>query len=512
MRFLGGKSGDSDLVAMGGALIRSLLPSYPELILAALWFVSLAAVRLRLRARRDHVPLSWPVLGMLPFVVANLRRLLDATTDALRDSGCTFMFRGPCLARADFLLTCDPAAVHHCLTANHANYDKGRAFAEMFDVVGDGLLVADAASWARQRHVVATVFHTPAFRSFVLSTMARHAARMLVPFMDRAAAAAVQVELEDVFMRFSLDVSYTAVFAGDLDSLSASAAAAPLSPFGLATKVASEAVLFRHVAPAWCWKLMRRLNVDRQAQGVAVAADLLSMYMAWPRDPGMSDRRRDQFLRDSAVGYMFAAKDLIAAALTWFFYMLGTHPHVEAKVVGELRSLRPAATVGATGSGEHAVFDTDALRPASYLHAAVLETLRLFPSAPFEEKEAIGDDVLPDGTTVAKGTSVVFCIYAMGRMEGIWGSDRHQFRPERWLAGDGRVRHEPSHKYAVFNCGPRSCLGKNLGLSNIKIAATAILYNFRVELVDGQVVEPQNSVVLHTRNGLRARVVRREAA
>ena len=158
------------------------------------------------------------------------------------------------------------------------------------------------------------------------------------------------------------------------------------------------------------------------------------------------------------------------------------------------------------------MFDSDALQAASYLHAAVLETLRLFPPAPFEEKEAVGDDVLPDGTKVPKGTRVIFCIYAMGRIEEIWGTDCHEFRPERWLSDTGRVRHEPSHKFAVFNCGPRSCLGKNLGLSNIKIAAAAILYNFQVELVDGHAVEPQNSVVLHSKNGMRVRIKRRKAA
>ncbi|OEL17455.1 Alkane hydroxylase MAH1 [Dichanthelium oligosanthes] len=525
-----------------GAL-RSFLLSYPEFLLAALCFLSLAALRAAVRARQQHAPVRWPVVGMLPFILGNIDRLLDATTDALRECRCTFVFRGPWLSRADFLVTCDPAAVQHCLASNHAGYDKGRDFAEMFDVVGDGLLVADAASWARQRHVAATVFGNPAFRSFVLSTMARQTARLLVPFLDHAAAAASPdgVEIEDVFMRYSLDVSYASAFGDDLDALSVVAASAPLSPFGQATRVASEAALLRHIVPAWWWRLLRWLSVGaerrlteakavldefvyreiakRKAQSVAVATgsqgggrDLLSLYMAWPRDPGVTDRQRDQFLRDSAVGYMFAAKDLIVAALTWFFYILCTHPHVEAKILDELKSLRPTATVAATGGGEHAVFDSDALQHASYLHAAVLETLRLFPPAPFEEKEAVSDDVLPDGTKVAKGSRVIFCIYAMGRIEEIWGSDCHEFRPERWLSDIGRVRHEPSHKFAVFNCGPRSCLGKNLGLSNIKMAAAAILYNFQVELVEGHVVEPQNSVVLHTKNGMRVRIKRRKAA
>jgi fatty acid omega-hydroxylase len=36
-----------------------------------------------------------------------------------------------------------------------------------------------------------------------------------------------------------------------------------------------------------------------------------------------------------------------------------------------------------------------------------------------EMKQAIEDDVLPDGTFVRKGSRVYFSIYAMGRMESI---------------------------------------------------------------------------------------------
>jgi cytochrome P450 len=521
---------------MGGAVPAFLL-SYPEFLLAAFCFLALAAIRLALqwRAAGSNVPVNWPVLGMLPFVLANLGHLLDAATAALRDSGCSFAFRGPWLVGGDYLVTCDPAAVHHCLAANFPRYDKGRDFAEQFDVAGSGLLVSEAASWARQRHVVGTVFAASAFRHFVVSTIERQTARLLVPFLDHAAAAAGRaVELEDVFMRFSLDVSYAVVFADDLDSLSLEAAHAPYPPFGQATRMAGEAVMFRHIVPARWWKLLRWLNVGierRYAEAKAVldefvyreigkreaglppllgeGGDLLSMYMAWPRDPAMTDRQRGEFLRDAAVGYMFAAKDLVAAALTWFFYRLCTHPHVEAKILDELKSLRAnSISCGASGK-QAAVFDCDTLRSASYLHAAVLEALRLHPPAPFEEKEAREDDVLPDGTRVTKGTRILFCIYAMGRIEGIWGEDCREYRPERWLSGSGRVRHEPSYKFAAFNAGPRSCLGKDLGLTNLKIAAAAIIYNFQLELVDGHVVEPSDSVVLHTKNGLMVRVKRR---
>uniref|UniRef100_A0A0D9WDG8 Cytochrome P450 n=1 Tax=Leersia perrieri TaxID=77586 RepID=A0A0D9WDG8_9ORYZ len=519
----------------------SFLLSYPEFLLAAVSFLAISSLR---AARRRHrhavpVPVSWPVVGMLPFVVSNLGHLLDAATGALRELGCTFMFRGPWLAGgADFLVTCDPAILHHCLVANHSNYDKGHDFAEMFDVVGEGLLVADAASWAPQRRLAAAVFSSAAFRSFVLSTVVRQTRRLLVPFLEHVANGRL-VEMEEVLMRYSFDVSYAVAFAADVDSLSVANAAAAFPAFGEATRVTGEAVMFRHIVPARVWKVMRWLNVgverrladakavldesvyreiaNRKKKSAAVAGeghDLLSMYMAYPRDADMTDEERDRSLRDAAVGFMFAAKDLIAAAMTWLLYMLATHPRVEAKILAELTSLHHHHHAGGDGEHrEHVVFDGEAVRSATYLHAVVLETLRLYPPAPFEEKEATGDDELPGGTTVRKGTRVVFCLYAMGRVEGIWGEDCWEFRPERWLTGTGKIRQEPTYKFATFNAGPRSCLGRDLGITNIKIATAAIVYNFRVELAGGgHVVEPKDSVVLHTKNGLMVRVKRREEA
>jgi cytochrome P450 len=120
--------------------------------------------------------------------------------------------------------------------------------------------------------------------------------------------------------------------------------------------------------------------------------------------------------------------------------------------------------------------------------------------------------MLPDGTKVTKGTRIIFSLYAMARIEGIWGKDCLEFKPERWVSKSGRLRHEPSYKFLSFNSGPRSCIGKDLGLSNMKITAASVIYNFKVELVEGQTVMPQSSVILHTQNGMMVGLKRRVAA
>ncbi|KAH7517325.1 hypothetical protein FEM48_Zijuj09G0051600 [Ziziphus jujuba var. spinosa] len=59
--------------------------------------------------------------------------------------------------------------------------------------------------------------------------------------------------------------------------------------------------------------------------------------------------------------------------------------------------------------------------------------MRFYPLVPADSKEAVGDDVLPDGTVVKKGDKVMYHSYAMGRMENIWGRDWAEYRPEWWL-------------------------------------------------------------------------------
>ncbi|XP_062182563.1 noroxomaritidine synthase-like [Phragmites australis] len=503
------------------------IPSYPEIFLAIICFFGLSIFRLIRQCQKSALPVNWPVVGMLPFLVRNRHYIHDKVVDLLREAGCTFMVFGPWLLNMNFLITCDPATVNHCLNTHFDKYPKGREFAEMFDILGDGLLIADSESWEYQRRVAVSVFASRAFRSFTISTISRKVGKVLLPYLDHMAKHSLEVELEGVFMRLSLDISYSTVFAADLDCLSVSS---PMPVFGRATKEAEEAMLFRHIVPSSLWKLLRWLNIGtekkhanakvvvnrfiyeeiakRKAQGCnGSQADVLSMYMKLPLDPGMSEQHKTEFLRDTAVGFILAGKDLIAVTLTWFFYMMCKHPDVEARILEELKGLQSS-----TWPGDFSVFECDALRSAIYLQAALLETLRLFPATPFEEKEALVDDVLPNGTKVTKGTRVVFSLYAMGRIEGIWGKDCMEFRPERWVSKSGRLRHQPSYKFLSFNSGPRSCIGKDLGLSNMKITAASIIYNFKVELVRGHAVMPQSSVILHMQNGMMVRLKRRLAA
>ncbi|MQL76550.1 hypothetical protein Taro_008945 [Colocasia esculenta] len=523
------------------ASLAGILKAYPEMLLATACFILF-----RRLSRNRRLPVCWPVVGMLPYVVTHVHHLHDWTADVLRESRYSFRFLGPWFADKEVLLTCDPANVNHIFNVNFSNYPKGGDFADIFDVLGNGIFNADAESWRSQRRMAHALVSHARFRVFLARASRDKVRRSLVPLLRLAAERGEVLDLQEVFTRFSFDSSCTLIFGADPGSLSPDF---PSSPFAHAIDVAEKVIFIRHVMPKTWWKALRWLKlgherrfaeawetIDRcvakyisqrrelQRSGPTAqmtsapkgvegeegeGLDMLTSYLQQQAGTGTSDVEFDRFLRDTALNLMIAGRDTTSAGLSWFFWLLSTNPEVEAKILEELRDQLPAEYHAGTGGDGLAVFDPVELSKMAYLHAALCEALRLYPPVPFEHKAPLKPEVLPSGAKVYERTRVVVSIYAMGRMEGIWGKDCKEFRPERWISETGKVKHEPSYKFLSFNAGPRTCLGKEIAFTQMKAAAAAIIYNFKVEVVRAHVVAPKLSIILHMENGLKVTVTRR---
>jgi cytochrome P450 len=182
---------------------------------------------------------------------------------------------------------------------------------------------------------------------------------------------------------------------------------------------------------------------------------------------------------------------------------VATHPLVEAKILEEIKENLP--------SREHNWKDlgTKGLSKLVYLHGALCETLRLYPPIPLEHKCASEPDVLPSGHRIKSNATIVYSLYAIGRVEEIWGKDCLEFKPERWISPKGGIVHVPSYKFIAFNAGPRSCLGKDISFIELKIVAAAILSNYHIQVVKDHPIIPSVSVVLHMKHGLMVNVKKR---
>lgn len=477
-------------------------------------------------------PMHWPVLGILPTLFLHLRDVYNWTTVALLHAGGTFRYHGMWLGGAHGVVTADPANVEYILRTRFANFPKGKYYRERFmDLLGDGIFNADDGVWREQRRAAASEMHSIRFGSYSAQSISSLVHGKLLRLLSCLAATGEAVDIQDVFLRFTFDNICMAAFGIDPGCL---AVDLPEVGFARAFERATELTLFRFIVPPFVWKLMRRLDVGperelkeavrvvhefakktvshRRAEFVSSGdlrgrSDLLSRLVEAEEEPaapvtGEKFRFSDKFIKDFCISFILAGRDTSSVALAWFFWLIHDRPDVESRILDEIRSI-----IGQREEKQekHAdlVFEVEELGRMDYLQAALSEALRLYPSVPLDFKEAVEDDVLPDGSPVRRGARVIYSIYSMARAEALWGKDCCEYRPERWISKErGRFAGENQFKYPVFNAGPRLCVGKKFAYLQMKMVAAAVLLRYRVRVVEGQVVEPKLTTTLYMKNGL----------
>ncbi|WCJ21152.1 cytochrome P450 family 96 subfamily A polypeptide 1 [Euphorbia peplus] len=459
----------------------------------------------------------------------------DMTTHLLRKNGGTFRFKGPCFSGMDFLMTCDPSNLNYFLNTNFINYHKGDAFRDMFEPLRDGILAADSDNWRNQRRIVHSLFHDKRFNAAVERTVNQKISNGLFSVLENASKLGHVVDLQEIFQRLTFDNICVIIFGFDPNCLSLDF---PQVAIQKAFHEMQVAVLYRHLLPSTIWKLQRFLQIGKERsfrkawkivdQFVALHItkerqkligrenhletdnnddfNVLTYFLTSTADEENGIRiKSDRFLSDMAFNLLTAGRDTIAAALVWFFWVVGTQPSVEKKILEEMKTnLRTE-----TNYPNITIFKFEELNKLIYLHAVICEVLRLYPSLPFNHIVSIDKDTLPSGHKIPKNLMVLYSLYSTGRMEEIWGKDCLEFKPERWISEKGEIIRVPCYKFITFNAGPRSCLGKNLTFNQIKGIASAIMWNYNIQVIQNYPAQPSTSVVLYMRNGLKIRVSKR---
>ncbi|KAL2320172.1 hypothetical protein Fmac_029141 [Flemingia macrophylla] len=465
---------------------------------------------------------------MLPGLLPNIPIILDYITWLLKHQRGAFMFEGPWLSNMSIFVTSDPMNVQHITTTKFDNYGKGSDFRDIFEVLGDGIFRSDSQLWKYNRTILHSIFKLPCFQLFIYKTILKNIETSLLPVLDHACKIGTEVDLQDIFHRLTFDNICSVVLGFDPGCLSIGL---PEAESVKAFTEIEDALFYRHIMPRCLWKLLRWLQVGKEKklkQGQEIIDQMLyeqittskfkmlnqsstlayddsqfSLLNVLMNNESGKEKVDDKVLRDTAINLIAAGKDTISSGLTWFFWLVATHPSVEAKILEEVKENLPQR------KGDWKDLGVEGLGKLVYLHAAVSEALRLYPPVPLEHKCALKSDVLPSGHRIDANTMIVYSLYSMGRMEEIWGEDCLKFRPERWISKAGGLIHVPSYKFITFNAGPRSCLGKDISFKEIKMIAAAILWNFHIHLVEGHPVSPGVSIVLNMKHGLKVTVTKR---
>ncbi|KAJ7124513.1 cytochrome P450 [Mycena epipterygia] len=236
----------------------------------------------------------------------------------------------------------------------------------------------------------------------------------------------------------------------------------------------------------------------------ADAADL-SMIGALLASEGQLSRKEISAQVDKLILFQELLTEYHSASLTWVLIEMCKHPDSQRRLREELSRFSTTDPTMDQLAGD-----------LPYLDAVVHEVLRMHPPTSESKLLAAQDDVIPLGApittaagdtvtsiSVPKGTQITVPIRCLNRSEDFWGPSAKEFDPARWLdEGPVAFRSKEIHVHRhilTFSDGPRTCIGKNFALNNIKTTLSVLIRNFTFEFPDGPETQIKAYVALLTR-------------
>uniref|UniRef100_UPI003BADA4FD cytochrome P450 n=1 Tax=Stappia sp. TaxID=1870903 RepID=UPI003BADA4FD len=448
--------------------------------------------------RHDKLPPVWKLIGLAR------RSFLSVWT---KDSFWKPWLRVRLLRKQIFVCN-SPETVQEAFQRKNASFERKSAQMRhaLEPLLGDGLFISDGETWRARRDIVAPIIHASRLRDFF-------------PVMTSTVA-----ERGDAWARAGEGARLDAL--GEMAHLTAEIICRTIFGSSLGRDYAAEVVesftdYQRHIdqidlvsllgLPDWLPRRRGRAIRRAVARIDAVLDEIISRY-ADRREAGetsviagLLDARDAQgrplsreAIRNEAAVIFMAGHETTANTLAWAWYLLSQDEHARARLEAELDAV--------LGTGDEARVPTFADMPRlSYTRAVIEEALRLYPPVPILAREALVDDTV-GGIATPKGSIVMVVPWLLHRNPELWERADH-FEPERFLGG--RRGGQSKFAYVPFAIGPRICAGLAFGMTESVLSLAMLASRFRLDLEEGEVVEPVCRLTLRPGERLPMRLTRR---
>jgi cytochrome P450 len=422
------------------------------------------------KARRPPGPAGWPIVG-------NLRPLMTDLVGFLEASMYTYgeIFHVPA-GPHHFYLVADPDHARHVLVANAGNYTKGRMFAKLKPIIGEGLFTSEGELWRRQRRLMQPQFHRDVVRLLATSMI-----ETIGESIERWRPVAERGEVVDFLpemSRMTVDVVSRALFSDDVDREAKVVGDALTAVLEHIHERFYALVDLTDVLP---WTANRRyreavatlrsivLRIIRQRRASREKRPDLLQLLLDARDPETGEEMDDRQLRDEVMTVFLAGHETTGSALAWCWYLLARNPVVDRILRREI----------ALAIGDRAP-TIDDLPKLTYSRQVFEETLRLYPPVHGIPRDALADDVI-GGYRIPAGHTVTVSTYLLHRNPRLWPNP-DGFDPDRFAAGRP-ARHQ--FAYLPFGGGGRKCIGHTFAMLEGTLAITMIAQAFQPDVVPG---------------------------
>ena len=201
-------------------------------------------------------------------------------------------------------------------------------------------------------------------------------------------------------------------------------------------------------------------------------------------------RMRAELARDEAMTMFLAGHDTTAAALTWTWYLLASHPAAAARLRDELDTV--------LGDRDPTPEDCSSL---AYTGMVFEEALRLCPPIGRIGRRPVRDYAI-GGWRLPAGAAVFVSPFVTQR-DPRWWPDPDRFDPERWTTA--AVAGRPRYAAFPFGAGPRSCIGGAMARMIGVLAIATIARRWAFRPMPGPAARIRPILTLKPAGGLRLR-------
>ena len=431
---------------------------------------------------QHNVSQSLPPLSHEPFDVCNTPDSLERLVAAAADGHELFRIYAPA-RRADTWVTNNPADIKRILVTNHRNYTKGIGLDRIKILLGNGIMTSEGELWRSQRRMIQPCFHrraTERFAGIIEQSIAEQ-----VPLWKDHAARAEPLDITAQMSDLTLTVILRAIFGSDLGWFSDRLGA---NPFAMVAEDSARDLQF-----AYRFRQLSRLVgelIQTRRASTGEHFDFLSMLIA-ARDKTSGEPMPERVLIDEVMTLIVAGHETTASALNWTWYLLATHPQVDARLAAEIAA-----------APERELMSYDDSEALGYTQAVIKEALRLYPPGWVLTRRTIATDTL-SGYQIPAGTDVLLSPYLIQRHPRYW-SEPDRFQPERFLGALAAER-DPS-TYIPFAAGPRHCVGENFSMYEMTVHLARMARRWRMEYVGDGPPQIEAAINLRTQSGLRMRL------
>ncbi|XP_062215870.1 cytochrome P450 CYP72A616-like [Phragmites australis] len=400
----------------------------------------------------------------------------------------------------------DPAFVKDVLSNKFGHFEKPQ-FPALTKLLSDGLTSHDGEKWVKHRRILNPAFHLeklklmlPAFSASCEELVSRWTQSL---GSDGSCELDVWPELQtltgDVIARTAFGSNY--LEGRRIFELQAEQAERFI---GAIQKIVIPGYMY---LPTKNNKRMRQINkevnlilrgligkrIQAMNEGESTNDDLLGLLlesnMRGTDESGQSSLGMtiEDVIEECKLFY-FAGMETTSVLLTWTMVLLSMHPEWQDRAREEV--------IGLFGKNKP---EYEGLSRLKTLTMILHEVLRLYPPAIVFSRKTYKEMKI-GGVTYPAGVIVELPVLFIHHDSDTWGSDVHEFRPDRFAEGISKASRDPG-AFLPFGWGPRICIGQNFALLEAKMALCMILQQFEFQLAPSYSHAPHTVMTLHPMHG-----------